>query len=148
MAIQPRLNGQARILDLDRHLTPISAGDEQVGPAHPTVDHLLQPRLKAQGAGPPIQAQLGLKMGHRHGMGAAGRVAGRMHEMIGSAAPSSRQERHRTGRTQIPLAISYPRAIARRLPAAEGHQLAVSGALGAALGPPANRLSVHAGHSG
>ena len=93
-------------------------------------------------------AQLGLNMGHCHGVAAAGRLARRMHEMVGSAAPSGGQERHRTGRTQIPLATSYPRPIDRRLPAAEGHQLAVCGALGAALGPPANWLSVHSGHSG
>jgi hypothetical protein len=81
-------------------------GDEQVGAAHPTINHLLQPRLKPQGAGPPIQAQLSLNMGHRHGMRTAGRLAGRMHEMIGSASPSGRQERHLAGQTQIPLATS------------------------------------------
>ena len=144
MASPPRLDGEARVPDLDRHLVAVGQGDEQVGAAHPTRDHLLQPRLQSQGPGPPVQAQLGFNMGHRHGMRPAGRLAGRMDEMIGPAAPSGGQERHRTGRAQLPLAPSHPRPIVRRLPAAERHQLAVRGALGAALGPPANRLAVHA----
>jgi hypothetical protein len=50
------------------------------------------------------------------------------------------------GRTQIPLATSHPLPVRRRLPWTEGDELAVSGPLGTALGPPAKPLSVHSGH--
>jgi len=86
---------------------------------------VLQPCLQPKAAGPPVQTQLGFEVRHRHGVVAAGWLAGGMDEVVGSAAASGGQERHRTGRAQVPLATLHPRPIARRLPWTQGRAPAV-----------------------